>query len=94
MSSPSGVQVALVIVGVVCVATALVLSRRYRREHGIPPGRWWIGRPASTRPSVLIGWGCFVAMTWLLSLTQPLIAIGLLCRAWLLRAVFLRKPRK
>lgn len=80
--------------GVVCVFTAFRVSRRYRQTQGLPGGRWWIGRPASTRPSMLIGWSCFVVMAWIVSLTQPLIAFGLLCRAWLLRAVFLRKPRR
>lgn len=85
-------QLILLITAIVSIVTAFVLSRK-RRQARVGK-RWWIGERRPVRKSVMIGWGSFVVLNSLLALTQPLVAFTLFLRAWVLRAVFLRRPRK
>jgi hypothetical protein len=94
---PSLTQTILLIVGVGCILAAAMISRRHRRKpsehHPNARSIWWRGEPGPVNPRVGAGWLAFVLLNALYAITQPILAAGLFVRAYVLRALFLRKDR-
>jgi hypothetical protein len=92
-----GIQMVLFGVAVACVVTAVVTARRNRRtspEHSTSWVSWWRGQPRPVHPVLGLGWALFVFLNVISGLAiEPLLACGLFMRAWVLRAVCLRRGR-
>jgi hypothetical protein len=91
-----GIQVFLFCTAVACVLAAFVMARRRRRQSEAAEaahlGGFWLGRPASVKPAIGIGWALFILLNTIGGIAiQPLIACGLFMRAYVLRAVCLRR---
>ena len=93
------VKLLLLATGVGGVVAAAVVSWRRRglrnclEQASQPAVPWWRGQPGPVRPGVGAGWLAFVLLNWLFAIYQPLLAASLFVRAYVLRAVFLRKDR-
>jgi len=92
------VRLLLLVAAVAGVVAAALLSWRHRRLRTSPEASptsasWWRGEPQPVNPGVGAGWLTFVLLNWLFAISQPLLAASLFVRAYVLRAMFLRKGR-
>jgi hypothetical protein len=90
------VEILLFGLAVLSVCAAAGFARHYRKAMVPAPAarRWWLGSRAPVAPGVRAGWTSFVFLNLVFGLTQPLIACGLFIRAYVLRAMFLRRGRQ
>lgn len=91
------IKTLLLAASVCCVLVAAFVSWRLRASRTLQPGpnstNWWRGEPHPVNPKIGAGWLAFVLLNGLFAITQPLLAAGLFVRAYVLRAIFLRKGR-
>jgi hypothetical protein len=87
-----GTQILLFSIAVGCVVTAF-LTARARRVTDSVAQPWWRGQRGRVKPSVGVGWALFILLNLTYGAIQPLLACGIFMRAYLLRAVCLRRPR-
>jgi hypothetical protein len=92
------IKTLLLAASVCCVLVAAFVSWHLRASRTpLQPrsgaANWWRGEPRPVNPKIGAGWLAFVLLNGFFAITQPLLAAGLFVRAYVLRAIFLRKGR-
>jgi len=90
---PHSLKLAFFAAAVGCVVCASRLSWQQRRPEHPGTSTWWRGRRGPLNPRVGAGWLVFIVLNGVFAVAQPLMAAGLYVRAYVLRAMLLRKGR-